>query len=91
MLDDPVQHIDDFRALNLVEVLTAIRKLNRQVVVAVEDPLLADLLCRRLRSTPDEGGKRYDLAVDAAGSAAIASAVEIRPLPARVLELKEAS
>lgn len=91
MLDDPVQHIDDFRALNLVEVLTAIRKLNRQVVVAVEDPLLADLLCRRLRSTPDQGGKRYDLAVDASGSAAIENAIDIRPHPARVLDLKEVS
>src|SRR5689334_3813915 len=25
LLDDPVQHIDDFRALNLVEILSAIR------------------------------------------------------------------
>lgn len=91
MLDDPVQHIDDFRALNLVEVLTAIRKLNRQVVVAVEDPLLADLLCRRLRSTPDQGGKRYDLAVDASGSAAIESAIDVYPHRSQVLDIKEVS
>jgi len=26
LLDDPVQHIDDYRALNLVEVLAAIRR-----------------------------------------------------------------
>ena len=39
LLDDPVQHIDDYRALNLVEVLTAIRRTGRQVIVAVEDSL----------------------------------------------------
>src|SRR6267154_4326418 len=44
LLDDPVQHIDDYRALNLVEVLTAIRRTSRQVIVAVEDPALANLL-----------------------------------------------
>lgn len=47
LLDDPIQHIDDFRALNLVEVLTAIRRTGRQVIVAVEDPALSDVLCRR--------------------------------------------
>jgi DNA repair exonuclease SbcCD ATPase subunit len=40
LLDDPVQHIDDYRALNLVEVLAAIRRTNRQIIVAVEDPAL---------------------------------------------------
>jgi len=49
LLDDPVQHIDDYRALNLVEVLAAIRRSGRQIIVAVEDPALADLLSRRLR------------------------------------------
>jgi len=44
------QHIDDYRALNLVEVLAAVRRQGRQVIVAVEDSALADLLCRRLRS-----------------------------------------
>ena len=36
LLDDPVQHIDDFRALQLVEVLAALRVEGRQIVCAVE-------------------------------------------------------
>ena len=48
ILDDPVQHIDDFRALHLVEVLAAIRRSRRQVICAIEDRALADALCRRL-------------------------------------------
>jgi chromosome segregation protein len=48
LLDDPVQHIDYYRALNLVEVLAAIRRIGRQVIIVVEDVALADLLCRRL-------------------------------------------
>lgn len=91
LLDDPVQHIDDYRALNLVEVLSAIRRLGRQIVVAVEDPALADLLCRRLRSTAIEKGRRYDLAVSTSGSAMIERDDVLMPLPARVLELAEAS
>ena len=43
LLDDPVQHIDDYRALHLVEVLSALRQAGRQVVIAVEDEALADL------------------------------------------------
>ena len=44
VLDDPVQHVDDFRALNLTEVLAAIRKSGRQVVCCVEDDALGQLL-----------------------------------------------
>jgi len=91
LLDDPVQHIDDYRALNLVEVLSAIRRMGRQVIIAVEDPALADLLCRRLRSTPEETGRRFDLSFGPNGSAIIDSAVDVRPLPREVLRLAEAS
>lgn len=57
ILDDPIQHIDDYRALHLIEVLAAIRRTGRQVICAVEDEALAKLLARRLRSQPgDEGG-----------------------------------
>jgi chromosome segregation protein len=35
LMDDPVQHIDDFRALHLIEVLAALRLGGRQVVCAV--------------------------------------------------------
>jgi chromosome segregation protein len=91
LLDDPVQHIDDYRALNLVEVLSGIRRLGRQVVVAVEDPALADLLCRRLRGSATDQGRRYDLSVNASGSARIELESALSPLPTRVLELSEAS
>ena len=85
LLDDPVQHIDDYRALNLVEVLAAIRRTNRQVIVAVEDPALADLLCRRLRSTTGDIGNIFELSTSTTGSAQIASAREIYPMPQLVL------
>lgn len=56
ILDDPVQHIDDFRALHLVEVLSAVRQTGRQIICTIEDPELANLLCRRLRSRENEEG-----------------------------------
>jgi ABC-type cobalamin/Fe3+-siderophores transport system ATPase subunit len=85
LLDDPVQHIDDYRALNLVEVLTAIRRTGHQVVVAVEDSALADVLCRRLRGSGGETGRRFSLKTDKTGSIAVESQSEVFPLPADVL------
>lgn len=85
LLDDPVQHIDDYRALNLVEVLTAIRRTNRQVIVAVEDPALADLLSRRLRSASGDIGRVFELHTSKTGAAAIASTRDIYPMPRLVL------
>ncbi|MFL6200828.1 MAG: AAA family ATPase [Thermoanaerobaculia bacterium] len=86
MLDDPVQHIDDYRALNLVEVLSAVRRTGRQVIVAVEDPALADVLCRRLRSTAFEGGRRFDLFTATNGSAAIERMTDMFPLSHGILQ-----
>jgi chromosome segregation protein len=91
LLDDPVQHIDDYRALNLVEVLSAIRRSGRQVLVTVEDPALADLLCRRLRSEERELGRRYDLRTSKSGTGEVAEELEITPMPRGVLRLSEAS
>ena len=56
ILDDPVQHIDDYRALHLIEVLAGVRRTGRQVICAVEDEALAKLLARRLRSSLGEEG-----------------------------------
>jgi len=67
LLDDPVQHIDDFRAVHLVEVLSALRSEGRQIVCAVEDAQLADLLSRRLVSTSEQVGIRVDLAAGNSG------------------------
>lgn len=91
LLDDPVQHIDDYRALNLVEVLSAVRRTGRQVIIAVEDPALADVLCRRLRSTAIEGGRRFELSTDENGSATIDRQTDVFPLPREVLQTAEAS
>jgi ABC-type cobalamin/Fe3+-siderophores transport system ATPase subunit len=88
LLDDPVQHIDDYRALNLVEVLAAIRRTNRQVIVAVEDPALADLLCRRLRSGTDELGRVFELRSSKTGSAEIEGTRDVYPMPRLVLRTR---
>jgi len=85
LLDDPVQHIDDFRALHLVEVLAALRADGRQIICAVEDTALADLLCRRLISTATEGGRRIDIALGPLGATSVVTEQEIHPLPVGVL------
>jgi DNA repair exonuclease SbcCD ATPase subunit len=85
LLDDPVQHIDDYRAINLVEVLAAIRRGNRQVIVAVEDSALADLLCRRLRSTTSELGRVFEVRTSKSGAAEIGTARDVYPMPQLVL------
>ncbi|MES2292663.1 MAG: AAA family ATPase [Pseudomonadota bacterium] len=83
LLDDPVQHIDDYRALNLVEVLAAIRQSGRQVICAVEDQSLADLLCRRLSGT-SATGTRIDLGHFNDGT--VAQQRIVAPLPRATLK-----
>jgi chromosome segregation protein len=82
LLDDPVQHIDDYRALNLVEILAALRGSGRQIVCAVEDRALADLLCRRLAGD-EADGTRIDLEQTATG--VNVGQTVVPPLPASVL------
>jgi chromosome segregation protein len=77
--------------LNLVEVLGAIRRTGRQVIVAVEDVALADVLCRRLRSSIGDFGRRFDLRTSKTGTAEIAVARDIHPMPREVLHLARAS
>lgn len=85
LMDDPVQHIDDFRALHLIEVLAALRLGGRQVICAVEDEALAELLCRRLLSTSESVGRRYDLDIGPTGATTIVLETEIPPMPIGVL------
>ncbi|MDA9442962.1 chromosome segregation protein SMC [Bradyrhizobium sp. CCBAU 51745] len=85
MLDDPVQHIDDFRALQLVEVLSSFRQAGRQVVVAVEDEALADLLCRRMLSTPEQGGRRYTIDFNERGAANVTARLDVPPMAPGIL------
>jgi DNA repair exonuclease SbcCD ATPase subunit len=85
VLDDPVQHIDDFRALHFVEVLTAMRKAGRQIVCTIEDESLADLLCRRLRALDAEGGVKITMAYGSGKGARIIRTERIIPHAPRVL------
>ena len=91
LLDDPVQHIDDYRALNLVEVLTAVRRTGRQVIVAVEDASLASLLCRRLIAATGEVGRYIELRSSSTGPAGIFRQQEVYPMPYLVLRQAQAS
>lgn len=86
ILDDPVQHIDDFRALQLVEVLSAFRANGRQIICTVEDSALADLLCRRLSSAQAEIGRR--LSIEQRGSVLVSQDVSVPPLPIGALSRK---
>jgi hypothetical protein len=85
VLDDPVQHIDDYRALHLVETLAAIRQLGRQVICTVEDTSLAELLCRRLRSTGLGEGLLIELEHDPQQGSVIQRKSAIGPLPTAML------
>jgi DNA repair exonuclease SbcCD ATPase subunit len=81
ILDDPVQHVDDFRALHLVEALSSIRRADRQIVCAVEDGELGELLCRRLRSTIQSPGARVDLEHNGELGSYIEKWTPVSPLP----------
>jgi wobble nucleotide-excising tRNase len=85
ILDDPVHHIDDFRALNLVELLAAMRRSGRQLICTTEDSALADLLCRRLRSSETDEGRLINLEYKAGEGIKVASMREIYPFPAEVI------
>ena len=89
ILDDPVQHIDDYRSLQLVEVLAALRLEGRQIICAVEDAALADLLCRRLESSLSERGRRVDVGLGSNGRIGILRNVEMSPMPVEVLRQVE--
>ncbi len=85
VLDDPVQHVDDFRALNLTEVLAAIRKSGRQVVCCVEDEALGQLLCRRLRSASDHDGGLAEMHFDRDSGVMVRRFAAVGPLQSEIL------
>lgn len=86
ILDDPVQHIDDFRAVHLVELLASLRRDGHQIICSVEDASLATLLTRRLSSTHESPGNRYDLSKDGSGRV-IGHALELAPMPTNTIEV----
>jgi len=85
ILDDPVQHVDDYRALNLVEILSALRRDDHQFICSAEDDALAALLCRRLRSTIGSPGARFDFDVGSDGSLTLVGQESIQPMASHVL------
>lgn len=85
MLDDPVQHVDDFQTVNLAEVLAQLVAAKRQVLVAVEDAALADLLARRMPVENFGNAMRLSLGLAPSGSPAVVSRQELTPMASRVL------
>ncbi len=86
ILDDPVQHIDDFRALHFVESLSALRQIGRQIICTVEDSALAELLARRLRSSVTDEGAMIEMDYESGRGVFIGKGTEIRPFPKQVLK-----
>jgi chromosome segregation protein len=85
ILDDPIQHIDDYRALHLTEVLSAIRRSGHQVICTVEDPDLAHLLSRRLSAGEDGSGVVYSMGYAPGDGVRILHEQRIRPPMRHVL------
>ena len=85
ILDDPIQHIDDYRALHLTEVLSSIRKLNKQIICTLEDPDLADLLSRRLRSKTNEEGIMIKMEYVKKQGVQVKSIKKINPFKKKIL------
>lgn len=81
LLDDPVQHVDDFRSIHLAEVMAQLTASGRQIICAVEDAALADLLCRRLPAPAGVKGRRITLGPDADGAMAKQRDELLPPLP----------
>ena len=85
ILDDPVQHIDDYRALHLTEVLAAVRRTGYQVVCTMEDAALAELLGRRLRGDADDWGSIVELCYRPGEGSRVAHLRRLAPFASRVL------
>lgn len=81
LLDDPVQHVDDFRSIHLAEVMAQLTASGRQIICAVEDAALADLLCRRLPAWDGAQGRRVTLGPDQDGAMAKLRDDVLVPLP----------
>lgn len=80
LLDDPVQHVDDFRTVNLAEVLAQLVAGGRQVIVAVEDAALAELLARRMPVLGRGEASRLTLALGPEGCSTIVRRSDPAPM-----------
>ena len=86
LLDDPVQHIDDFRSVHLAELLGQLVREQRQIICAVEDPALADLLCRKMPITGPGSAKRLTLGADQDGNVTALRDEDLLPMPRNVFQ-----
>ena len=84
ILDDPMQHVDDYRALHLAEVLGSIRRSGRQVLCAVEDRSLANLLARRLATSESQDGSLVQLKYELGEGSMVAALETLSPLAPRL-------
>lgn len=85
LLDDPVQHVDDFRTVNLAEVLAQLVAGGRQVVVAVENAALAELLARRMPVLGAGEASRLTIGLGPKASSAIVDRRDPAPMLQNVL------
>jgi DNA repair exonuclease SbcCD ATPase subunit len=85
LLDDPVQHVDDFRTVNLAEVLAQLVAGGRQIVIAVEDAALAELLARRMPVAAPGEASRLTLGLGPDGCPTIVSRTDPVPMVQGVL------
>ena len=65
--------------------LAALRRDGRQIICALKDEALADLLCRRLLSTVDQPGRRLTIDAGPKGAATVVDTLEIPPMAENVL------
>ncbi|MGO9445114.1 MAG: AAA family ATPase [Thiobacillaceae bacterium] len=80
LLDDPVQHVDDFRTVHLAELVAQLVSEGRQIICAVEDAALADLLCRRLPVDQHGSANKISLGPDTDGALAKVAEHWLSPL-----------
>lgn len=80
MLDDPVQHVDDFRTVHLAELSAQLVTEGRQIICAVEDPALAELLSRRLPVSAVGSAKRITLGPDIDGDPHVSEERDLVPM-----------
>jgi len=85
MLDDPVQHVDDFRTIHLAELAAQLVREGRQIICSVEDAALADLLSRRLPVREYGSGKRVSLGPDIGGDLSVIEERTMSPMSRDIL------
>ncbi len=85
LLDDPVQHIDDFRSVHLAELLGKLVSEGKQVICAVEDPALADLICRKIPVSGSGAATRIKLGIGENGRVMVGAQSDLIPMRSSVL------